>query len=154
MGKEFQGHSHGRGFTTVVGFIKVKSNSPLSQRKRAGRLESSGCSEVLVELPCISLSLGKSRVSFKLSNLFPGFSGAWALPPSLFPPDFPRLDSSLLQSLVCLPLHMPESSALPFDSTGHVLSERHSSSWLSLSSPWGGLPGMTEKLSFCPSCLL
>ena len=55
-------------------FTIVKSGSILSERQRVGRLEGSGCPKVFVKLHYISLGSGKSRLSFELSNLFPGFS--------------------------------------------------------------------------------
>ena len=69
-----------------------------------GRLERSGFHDVLVKLPCISLGSGKARLSFELSSLFPGFSGACAcaLPLSnLFFPKFPQASSLSLLFKIC-----------------------------------------------------
>lgn len=73
-----------------------------------GRLEGSGFPEVLPRLTCYSLGLGKTMLSFKQSNLFPGFPQACAcaiphptsflvfllpvpFPYLIFYQDFPRL---------------------------------------------------------------
>lgn len=42
-----------------------------SQRVRVGRLKSRGCIEILAKLPYIFLGFGKSKLSFKLTHLFP-----------------------------------------------------------------------------------
>lgn len=103
--KEFQRHSCRRSGKIL---LKWRSGTTLSERQRAGRLECSGCPEVLARISCIPLGLGKSKVSFKTiqslpwlspgfclcntpSNLLPGFSNACALTYLIFSQDFPRL---------------------------------------------------------------
>ena len=99
----------------VARFIRAKKDSRLPERQRGGRLEGSGCPEVLAELPCVSLGLGKSGLSFPLSILFLGFS--WACPSALPQPIFPGFSQA--RALPLSNLFPRLSQALSSPSYGH-----------------------------------
>lgn len=94
----------------VVRFIRLKSNGILSESQRVGRREGSGCPEVFVTIPYISLGLGRNRLSFTLSNLSPAFSDPYALLLSNIFSGFSGI-CVLLQSNPFL--RFPQATALP-----------------------------------------
>lgn len=99
-------------------FIKAKSESTLSERQGVGRLKVEAVLRTLLSFFMFPWVGEKSRFSFKLSNLlpgfffsglvlclplsniYPGFSGAWAL--LQFDP-FPKLSQACALPLLWLP---------------------------------------------------
>lgn len=84
----------------VARFNQVKSDSILLERQ-SGQREGSGCLGVFGKLLYVSLGLEKNRLSFKLSNVFPGFS--WARVCALHLPNlFLGFLGALCPFLVCV----------------------------------------------------
>lgn len=72
MGKELQGHSVRGVLTQWQDLLEQKNDSTLPQKQRGA-----GCKVATAQGPCwasiyVFLGSGKSRLSFKLSNVFPG----------------------------------------------------------------------------------
>lgn len=98
------------GILRVQGEKKKKIRAP--EKGGHGHVPRRACAGFVVKLPYISLSLGKTRLSFKLSNLLPGFSHGFVVPFS-YSTYFPRFFPGQ-----CLPPFMVAIMAPPASSFG------------------------------------